>query len=186
MQGETKRLLSRDIEEAEQQQQQQQPQSRLGFSKPQAQKQREWPSKLRTFFFFFIFLGTGVLIGLITSSLLPLGYELSYFSGYAPQSSVVFESMFPVQHGMEDDELLWRASMVPKRPAKPYEWTKKIAFMFLTAGPLPLASVWEAFFRGNEGLYSVYVHSHPNHQPEFMSDSVFYGRHVPSQVRGGI
>eukprot|EP00475_Leptophrys_vorax_P006554 TRINITY_DN14068_c0_g1_i1.p1 TRINITY_DN14068_c0_g1~~TRINITY_DN14068_c0_g1_i1.p1 ORF type:complete len:453 (-),score=7.86 TRINITY_DN14068_c0_g1_i1:140-1498(-) len=34
----------------------------------------------------------------------------------------------------------------------------KIAFMFLTRGPLPLAPLWARFFEGHEGRYSVYIH----------------------------
>lgn len=148
--------------------------------------QREWPLKLRNVFFFFVFLGAGVLIGVVASLHLTgfLKIDKSYFSVDAPMSAAVFDSMFPVQHGMEDEELLWRASMVPHRPLTPFEVTRtqKIAFMFLTAGPLPLASVWEEFFHGQDGLYSIYVHTHPSHQPEFSSDSIFYGRHIPSQA----
>lgn len=36
--------------------------------------------------------------------------------------------------------------------------TAKIAFMFLTRGPLPLVELWEEFFRGHEGKFSIYVH----------------------------
>lgn len=37
--------------------------------------------------------------------------------------------------------------------------TPKIAFMFLTPGPLPLVGFWEEFFRGHEGKFSIYVHA---------------------------
>ncbi|XP_002967705.2 uncharacterized protein LOC9631057 [Selaginella moellendorffii] len=35
----------------------------------------------------------------------------------------------------------------------------KVAFLFLTAGALPFELLWERFFKGNEGLYSIYVHA---------------------------
>ncbi|KAH0994278.1 hypothetical protein GBA52_018142 [Prunus armeniaca] len=54
--------------------------------------------------------------------------------------------------------------------------------MFLTRGPLPLAPLWERFLKGHEGRYSIYVHSLPSFQPHFHTSSVFYGRHIPSQV----
>lgn len=39
----------------------------------------------------------------------------------------------------------------------------KIAFLFLVRGPLPLAPIWERFFKGHHGRYSVFVHaSSPN------------------------
>ncbi|KAI3687373.1 hypothetical protein L1987_81068 [Smallanthus sonchifolius] len=54
--------------------------------------------------------------------------------------------------------------------------------MFLTKGPLPLAPLWERFFKGHESLYSVYIHSLPSYEAEFSSKSVFYGRQIPSQA----
>ncbi|CAI5477791.1 unnamed protein product, partial [Closterium sp. Yama58-4] len=41
-------------------------------------------------------------------------------------------------------------------------WRKppgKIAFLFMTRGPLPLAPLWEKFFKGHEGRYSIYIHA---------------------------
>lgn len=85
-------------------------------------------------------------------------------------------------HSMSDKELLWRASFVPRIKKYPFNRLPKIAFMFLTKGPLPLAPLWERFFRGHEGLYSVYIHSLPSFEAEFPSSSVFYRRQIPSQV----
>lgn len=85
-------------------------------------------------------------------------------------------------HSMNDSELLWRASFAPQRKDYPFTRVPKIAFMFLTKGPLPLAPIWERFFRGHEGLYSIYVHSLPSFKPKFPSSSVFYKRQIPSQV----
>lgn len=86
-------------------------------------------------------------------------------------------------HNMSDEELFWRASMVPKIKEIPYGHIPKVAFMFLTPGPLPLAPLWERFFKGrDEGLYSVYVHPHPSFNESVLESSVFYGRKIPSQV----
>ncbi|MFS8028827.1 putative glycosyl transferase, family 14 [Helianthus anomalus] len=86
-------------------------------------------------------------------------------------------------HDMTDEELLWRASMVPKVRDYPFERTEKVAFMFLTRGPVVLSPLWERFFKGNDGLFSIYVHSSDSSAnvtvPE---DSVFYGRRIPSKV----
>ncbi|MBA0594195.1 hypothetical protein Gorai_011110, partial [Gossypium raimondii] len=84
-------------------------------------------------------------------------------------------------HSMSDKELLWRASFVPRIKKYPFNRLPKIAFMFLTKGPLPLAPLWERFFKGHEGLYSVYIHSLPSFKAEFPSSSVFYRRQIPSQ-----
>ncbi|KAL9389540.1 hypothetical protein Peur_018145 [Populus x canadensis] len=56
-------------------------------------------------------------------------------------------------HSMNDKELLWRASMVPHIDEYPYNRTPKVAFMFLTRGSLPLAPLWEMFFKGHEGSF---------------------------------
>ena len=85
-------------------------------------------------------------------------------------------------HNMTDQELLWRASFVPRIKKYPFKRVPKIAFMFLTKGPLPLAPLWERFLKGHERLYSVYIHSLPSYRPQFPPSSVFYNRQIPSQV----
>ncbi|XP_058088712.1 glycosyltransferase BC10 [Magnolia sinica] len=88
-----------------------------------------------------------------------------------------------LMHDMSDPELLWRASMVPRRDGKaPYRRVPKVAFMFLTRGPLSLAPLWEKFFKGNDGLYSIYVHSHPSFNGTVPEESIFHGRRIPSKV----
>ncbi|XP_021736381.1 uncharacterized protein LOC110702924 [Chenopodium quinoa] len=89
-----------------------------------------------------------------------------------------------VMHDMEDDELLWRASMVPKLGGGVYPSNfvkKKIAFMFLVRGPLPLAPLWELFFKGHEDLYNIYIHSHLSYNESLPTNSVFHGRRIPSK-----
>ncbi|KAL7164535.1 hypothetical protein ACSBR2_040439 [Camellia fascicularis] len=87
-----------------------------------------------------------------------------------------------LMHTMTDKELLWMASFAPRIKKYPFTRVPKIAFMFLTKGPLPLAQLWERFFKGHQGLYSIYIHSLPSYQVEFSSSSVFYKRQIPSQV----
>ncbi|KAJ0785122.1 putative glycosyl transferase, family 14 [Helianthus annuus] len=86
------------------------------------------------------------------------------------------------KHTMNDSELLWRASFVPQIKEYPFKRVPKIAFMFLARGPLPLSPLWEKFFVGNEGLYSIYVHSLPHYVSNFSTSSVFYGKQIPSQT----
>lgn len=88
---------------------------------------------------------------------------------------------FPM-HNMDDEELFWRASMVPMIQNFPYQRVPKIAFMFLTKGPIPLAQLWEKFFQGHHGFYSIYVHSDPLYNEVMPENSVFHGRQVPSKV----
>ncbi|KAF5206563.1 Glycosyltransferase bc10 [Thalictrum thalictroides] len=89
-------------------------------------------------------------------------------------------------HFMKDDELFWRASMVPKKENYPYTRVPKVAFMFLTRGPLPLAPLWDKFFEGHEEFFSVYVHALPGYKLNVSSTSAFYNRQIPSKdVRWG-
>uniref|UniRef100_A0A1J3FBV1 Core-2/I-branching beta-1,6-N-acetylglucosaminyltransferase family protein n=1 Tax=Noccaea caerulescens TaxID=107243 RepID=A0A1J3FBV1_NOCCA len=89
---------------------------------------------------------------------------------------------FNVWHTMNDSELLWRASMEPRINVYPFKRVPKLAFMFLTKGSLPFAPLWEMFFKGHEGLYSIYVHALPDYRSDYSRSSVFYGRYIPSQA----
>ncbi|KAL4568883.1 hypothetical protein LXL04_024500 [Taraxacum kok-saghyz] len=57
----------------------------------------------------------------------------------------------------------------------------KVAFMFLTRGPIPLSQLWELFFKGHEGLFSIYVHAHPSYNDTIPQDSVFHGTRIASK-----
>ncbi|KFK43315.1 hypothetical protein AALP_AA1G108500 [Arabis alpina] len=86
-----------------------------------------------------------------------------------------------LSHVMSDEELFWRASMVPVKELYPYERVPKVAFMFLTRGPLPMIPLWEKFFKGNEKYLSVYVHTPPRYDMNVSRESPFYDRQIPSQ-----
>ncbi|XP_008801394.1 glycosyltransferase BC10 [Phoenix dactylifera] len=78
-----------------------------------------------------------------------------------------------------DDELAARVVIreilsVPSIPSK----NPKIAFMFLTPGSLPFEKLWENFFRGHEGRFSIYVHA-SKEKPVHVSP-LFIGRDVRS------
>ncbi|GJN17000.1 hypothetical protein PR202_gb04038 [Eleusine coracana subsp. coracana] len=86
-----------------------------------------------------------------------------------------------LMHNMTDEQLFWRASMVPAAEY-PFDRTPKVAFMFLAGtGVLPLAPLWERFFRGQEGRFSVYVHAPPGVAINVSEDSPLYQRQIPSQ-----
>ncbi|CAL1392589.1 unnamed protein product [Linum trigynum] len=85
-------------------------------------------------------------------------------------------------HDMEEEELLWRASMVAKVKEYPFPRVPKVAFLFLTKGPMLLAPMWELFFKGNQGLYSIYIHSSPSYVASPDESPLFRGRRIPSQV----
>ncbi|KAJ4963138.1 hypothetical protein NE237_023077 [Protea cynaroides] len=83
---------------------------------------------------------------------------------------------------ISDEELLRRASMVPRIQKSQHKKSLKVAFMFLTRGSLPLAPLWEKFFKGHEGLYSIYVHSNPSYNGSVEPEgSVFHDRRIPSK-----
>lgn len=85
-------------------------------------------------------------------------------------------------HDMNEEELLWRASMAPHIHEYPFKRVPKVAFLFLTRGAVTLAPLWEKFFHGHEGLYSIYVHSSPSFNETMPQSSVFHGRRIPSKV----
>lgn len=92
-------------------------------------------------------------------------------------------SLDSILHDMTDDELLWRASMVPMTTAYPYRRVPKVAFLFLTRGDLPFAPLWDKFFKGNQGLYSIYVHTDPGFNGSVAPEgTVFDGRRIPSKI----
>eukprot|EP00897_Mesotaenium_endlicherianum_P010250 jgi/Mesen1/9253/ME000006S09254 len=60
---------------------------------------------------------------------------------------------------------------------------RRIAFLFLTKGPLHLAPLWEQFFKGYTGLFSIYIHHSPDYKyGEEELPEVFRGRQIPSKV----
>ncbi|XP_078166162.1 glycosyltransferase BC10-like [Carex rostrata] len=84
-------------------------------------------------------------------------------------------------HNMSEEELLWRASVVPKIHHLPSSRVPKVAFLFLTRGDLPMAPFWDEFFEGHDGLYSIYVHPDPAYNGSIAKNSKFFGRRIPSQ-----
>lgn len=101
----------------------------------------------------------------------------------AKHGAVETETTASLMHNLEDKELFWRATLVPMVAEIPYNPAPKVAFMFLTKGPIPLAPIWEFFFNGHEGLYSIYVHPHPSYNDSNTPrNSVFHGRRIPSKV----
>ncbi|KAL7159060.1 hypothetical protein ABFS83_01G003900 [Erythranthe nasuta] len=81
----------------------------------------------------------------------------------------------------DDDRSLFQAASRVNPSPKP---VKKLAFMFLTTSPLPLAPLWELFFaRAPNNLYNVYVHADPssvNHTTTSFH-GVFAHRVIPSK-----
>ncbi|XP_014634078.1 uncharacterized protein [Glycine max] len=88
-----------------------------------------------------------------------------------------------LMHNMTYQELFLKASsMISGTQDFTEQTVPKVAFMFLARGPLPLAPLWEKFFKGHDGFYSIYLHQHPCFSETMPEDSVFYGRNIPSEV----
>lgn len=56
---------------------------------------------------------------------------------------------------------------------------RKVAFMFLTPGALPFEELWDKFFQGHEGRFSVYVHASKDRPLHF--SRYFINREVHSE-----
>ncbi|KAI3806610.1 hypothetical protein L1987_22520 [Smallanthus sonchifolius] len=69
------------------------------------------------------------------------------------------------------NEILKSSPATPKNP--------KVAFMFLTPGPLPFEVLWDKFFQGHDGRFSVYVHA-SREQATHVSP-YFNGRNIRSE-----
>nr|XP_043639097.1 glycosyltransferase BC10-like [Erigeron canadensis] len=99
----------------------------------------------------------------------------------SPQPSLSLPNeQIPLMHNMSDEDLV-KSAMKIATMSVPNTAPYKVAFMFLTSGPLPLSPLWELFFKGHESLYSIYIHPHPSYNDTFPKDSIFYGRRITSQ-----
>ncbi|GJV24531.1 glycosyl transferase, family 14 protein [Tanacetum coccineum] len=100
-----------------------------------------------------------------------------------PEEKGLEDFLHPIKimHDMNDQELIWRASMVPKVQNYPYNRVPKVAFMFLTRGPVLLSPLWEMFFKGHNGHFTIYVHgSDLSYNLTEPGHSVFHGRRIHS------
>lgn len=165
--------------------------------------------QLLNFLSYFLLFGCGITVGIILSFYLKsfsFNLQFTQFSLSSSSSSasqMIMPNVEPekpnstitrigleeflkppnAMHDMNDEELLWRASMaVPRVPTYPFNRVPKIAFMFLTRGPVFMAPLWEKFFKGHEGYYSIYVHSNPSYNGSMPESPVFHGRRIPSKV----
>lgn len=126
-----------------------------------------------------------VLVCLVCLSLIgayiypPQGFSPCYFLSSSVCSPI--KDWLPTEPAREytDDELAARvvARDILFRPAVPSS-NPKIAFMFLTPGTLPFEKLWEKFFRGHEGRFTIYVHA--SREKPVHESSLFKGRDIRS------
>ncbi|XP_020182183.1 glycosyltransferase BC10 [Aegilops tauschii subsp. strangulata] len=84
----------------------------------------------------------------------------------------------------DDDRLMALAAAAPRAVRVGAGAAPKVAFLFLAKWDLPMAPLWERFFEGHRGLYSVYVHTDPAFNASAAapdSGSAFHRRHIPSK-----
>ncbi|KAI3911185.1 hypothetical protein MKW92_033394 [Papaver armeniacum] len=88
----------------------------------------------------------------------PRGYSFCYvFSGVGCKA---MSEWLPPSREYSDAEIAARGVIRDILQTPPIHTdTPKIAFMFLTPGTLPLEKLWDKFFDGHEGRFSVYVHA---------------------------
>ncbi|KAL8151897.1 hypothetical protein V2J09_021705 [Rumex salicifolius] len=142
------------------------------------------------FLFFFVGFSLGLIVGFnydvsfitnnipssIFSPLLQFSIPPPSLSPSSPPSSIAFSS------SAAPSLLVIRASKESETMnVKSNDYKEKVAFMFMVKGPIPLGPLWEKFFEGHNGYYSIYVHALPSYETPFSNDSVFYGRNIPSQ-----
>ncbi|KAL6647031.1 hypothetical protein ACP70R_014468 [Stipagrostis hirtigluma subsp. patula] len=84
-----------------------------------------------------------------------------------------------VREGEEADDLALfrRATLDAGAAAGP----PKVAFLFLTNSDLTFAPLWERFFAGHEGLFTVYVHADPAARLRLPPTPSFRGRFVSAR-----
>ncbi|GER51693.1 Core-2/I-branching beta-1,6-N-acetylglucosaminyltransferase family protein [Striga asiatica] len=89
-------------------------------------------------------------------------------------------TQFPAEGDGDDAALLRLASRADSISDPKPGW--KLAFMFLTTGPLPFAPLWELYFaRAPKSAYNIYVHADPGGNYSTPFSGVFSGRVVPSK-----
>ncbi|XVE71876.1 hypothetical protein DITRI_Ditri10aG0186900 [Diplodiscus trichospermus] len=60
---------------------------------------------------------------------------------------------------LTDEEIAARVVFREILNTPPQSKNSKIAFMFLTPSSLPFEKLWDMFFRGHEGKFSIYIHA---------------------------
>lgn len=159
---------------------------------PPSPRKKDWTIGLMKVVSLFVIFTAGAVLGLSVSarftryfgSQTELFFPRTIYTANCEESSLSLRSFVSpdhLMHRMSDDELFWRASVVPKMEEYPFERTPKVAFLFMTRGPLPFVPLWDRFFKGHEELYSVYVHTLPDYKLNVANSSAFYGRQIPSE-----
>ncbi|KAK8645297.1 hypothetical protein V6N13_119138 [Hibiscus sabdariffa] len=126
-----------------------------------------------------IILVTFVIILLITAYLFPLSNSTACYIFSSGDCSLYHQPYFRSRE-LTDEERISHVVIREVLNAPPTESkNSKIAFLYLTPGTLPFEPLWDMFFRGHEGRFSVYVHA-SREKPVHKSD-YFIGRDIRSE-----
>ncbi|CAI5463590.1 unnamed protein product [Closterium sp. Yama58-4] len=106
----------------------------------------------------------------------------------------------PLTHDMGDEELFWRASMVPLRRrsrargkaeaeggggagagSRRKIGPAKVALLFYSAGTMPFAPLWARWLEGHEDRVSVYILTDETKIDKSLLPPIFRGRFVPNR-----
>jgi hypothetical protein len=90
----------------------------------------------------------------------------------------IYGNIFQAKQFVSWHQIFWIASLVPYKKDYRFDRVPKMAFMFFTRGSLPMLLLWERFYRGNDKLYSIYVHAHPKYRIKASKDSPFHVRQI--------
>ncbi|THU73646.1 hypothetical protein C4D60_Mb04t25050 [Musa balbisiana] len=93
------------------------------------------------------------------------------------EEEISYQPPTSLMHNMSDEQLFEHALRVSKLSKYRSRGTPKVAFMFLAEERISLTPLWDRYFRGYQGLYSIYIHSS---QGDYALNSVFYKRQIPS------
>ncbi|CAI7835334.1 unnamed protein product [Closterium sp. NIES-54] len=99
-----------------------------------------------------------------TFSTLPPLSPLSALSPLSPPATLSTPSPFDPLPFLLSSNSSSSSSSFPLSSVSPSPSTPKLAFLFLSRGPLPLARLWARFFRGYERHYSAYLHPAPGYR----------------------
>ncbi|CAI5977928.1 unnamed protein product [Closterium sp. NIES-65] len=101
-----------------------------------------------------------------TFATLPPLSPLSALSPLSPLATLSTPSPFDPLPFLPSSNFSSSSSSSPLSSASPSASrpTPKLAFLFLSRGPLPLARLWARFFRGYERHYSAYLHPAPGYR----------------------
>ncbi|KAK8295555.1 hypothetical protein V6Z11_D05G068000 [Gossypium hirsutum] len=126
-----------------------------------------------------IILVTFVIIFLITAYVSPLSSSTACYFFSSGDCTLYQSPSFPPRE-LSDEETISQVVIKEILNTPPIQSAdSKIAFLFLTPGTLPFELLWDKFFRGHEGRFSVYVHASrekPGHTSQY-----FIGRDIHSE-----